>query len=248
MASRFIRLLCTAVIYAMSLFHVAAYASGPAEATLFNDLNEAFKDPDEIKGLPNVLILGDSISIGYTSPLRRRLANKANVYRASENCRDTGYAMANLDRWLGSRHWDVIHFNWGIWDTHLLDEKGQIIADEANYHGFSSIRFTPEQYAENLNKIVDRLQKTGAKLVWASTTPGMSRTGKRFEDIEALNAVAAEIMKKRGIPTDDLFSFVLPQAEKLQQADQFHFTDSGSNLLAGRVGESILDQIAATKD
>lgn len=248
MASRFIRLLCVTIICAMSLFQSAANASGPAEATLFNDLQEAFNNPEDIKGLPNVLILGDSISIGYTSPLRSRLANKANVYRASENCRDTGYAMANLDRWLGTRHWDVIHFNWGIWDTHLLDEKGQIIADEASHHGFSRIRFTPEQYAENLTKIVERLQKTGAKLVWASTTPGMSRTGDRFKDIEVRNAIAAEIMKKRGIPIDDLFSFVLPQAEKLQQADKFHFTDAGSNLLGGMVSESILGQLAAPKN
>jgi len=156
--------------------------------------------------------------------------------------------MINIDSWLGARHWDVIHFNWGIWDTHLLDEKGQIVADEASHHGFSRIRFTPEQYAENLTKIVDRLQKTGAKLVWASTTPGMSRTGDRFKDIEVRNAIAAEIMKKRGIPTDDLFSFVLPQAEKLQQADKFHFTEAGSNLLGVVVSESILGQLAATKD
>lgn len=32
------------------------------------------------------------------------------------NCGDTRSGIKNLDRWLGTNHWDVIHFNWGLWD------------------------------------------------------------------------------------------------------------------------------------
>ena len=47
-----------------------------------------------------------------------------------------------------------------------------------------NIRYTPQQYRENLTQLVNTLEKTGAKLIWASTTPIMSREGARFEDIK----------------------------------------------------------------
>ena len=39
-------------------------------------------------GLPRVLLIGDSISIGYTLPVRRLLAGKANVHRIAVNAND----------------------------------------------------------------------------------------------------------------------------------------------------------------
>ena len=62
--------------------------------------------------LPNVLILGDSISIGYTPVVRDALKSKANVIRPSANCGETRMGLAGIDDWLGDGKWDVIHFNW----------------------------------------------------------------------------------------------------------------------------------------
>ena len=99
--------------------------------------------------LPRVLLIGDSISRGYTMATRTALAGKANIHRAPENCGPTSNGLKKLDVWLGDGKWDVIHFNFGIHDRAT----------------------PPAQYEERLEKIVARLQKTGAKLVWASTTP-----------------------------------------------------------------------------
>ena len=73
--------------------------------------------------LPNVLILGDSISIGYTLGVRARLRGQANVFRPlaasrarPENCRDTRFGLEQLEAWISGHKWDVIHFNWGLWD------------------------------------------------------------------------------------------------------------------------------------
>ena len=73
--------------------------------------------------LPDVLILGDSISIGYTRAVRALLTGKANIYRAASangekpaNCGDTRMGLVGLEQWLGQRKWAVIHFNWGLWD------------------------------------------------------------------------------------------------------------------------------------
>src|SRR5262249_23387958 len=59
--------------------------------------------------LPRVLLIGDSVSRGYTQAARKALAGKANVHRAPENCGPTANGLNKLDVWLGDRHWKVIH-------------------------------------------------------------------------------------------------------------------------------------------
>ena len=91
--------------------------------------------------LPNVLVLGDSISIGYTKDVRKLLEGRANVFRpmrpdgkGPDNCGDTTIGLANLDRWLAGPRWDVIHFNWGLWDLCYRDanSKNQGNRDKVN--------------------------------------------------------------------------------------------------------------------
>lgn len=189
--------------------------------------------------LPRVLIIGDSISIGYTQPVRQNLMGQAEVSRPPVNCQHTAYGLSQIKKWIGKEKWDVIHFNWGIWDTHMLDANGQLILDEEKAVGPMHLRHTPEQYRENLEKLVTILEGTGAKLIFANTTPIMSRTGKRFEDVANLNKVALEVMQKHKIPVNDLYSAVLPNAEKWQTADKVHFNSDGNVELAELVTSAI---------
>ncbi|MDB4743989.1 SGNH/GDSL hydrolase family protein, partial [Planctomicrobium sp.] len=53
------------------------------------------------------------------------------------------------------------------------------------------------------------------------------------------NAVAAEIMKKNNIPTDDMFSFVKPQMDKLMLPANVHFTKPGSAALGKQAANEI---------
>ncbi len=212
---------------------------GPAEADLFLHLRDALTNPEENSGLPRVLLLGDSISIGYTIPVRRQFLGRAVVFHPPDNCQHTGYGLAKLNSWLGAKPWDVIHFNWGIWDTHYLDAAGALVTDESRNTGNWHIRYTPEQYGRNLSTLVDNLQATGARLIWASTTPIMKRSGARFEDITKLNTVAEEIMRKREITINDLYAFVLPRIVEWQSPDQVHFNDKSNEQLGRRVSEFI---------
>src|SRR4051812_36362010 len=170
----------------------------------------------EQKKLPRVLILGDSISLGYTELVRKELQGTADVHRPKENCQHTAYGLTRIKAWVGEEKWDVIHFNWGIWDTHMLSEKGALISNEAKFDGVMHLRHTPEKYRENLVKLVLAMEKTGARLIWASTTPIMSRTGQRFDDIKKFNAVAEGVTKERKIAINDLYTFVLPNAKVWQ--------------------------------
>jgi hypothetical protein len=207
-------------------------------ATLWLGAIGRAQDPPA-KKLPRVLIIGDSISLGYTEPVRKHLKGKAEVFRPNENCQHTAHGLARIKAWLGDGQWDVIHFNWGIWDTHMLDAQNRLVRDETK--GELHIRHTPEQYRANLTKLVEIMEKTGAKLIWASTTPIMSRKGPRFEDIKKLNAVAAEVMKERKIAVNDLYEHVLPHVKEWQSGDRVHFNAQGSDQLGKRVSERILE-------
>lgn len=169
--------------------------------------------------LPRVLLIGDSVSRGYTQPTRAALAGVANVHRAPANCGPTAAGVKNLEVWLGGGKWDVIHFNFGIHD------RGTPAAD----------------YVNRLEAIVARLEKTGARLVWASTTPIPDNPAQKqtARSIVEKNALAAEVMRKHGIPTDDLFAAITPRLADLQNPNDVHFTGAGYEFLGARVAAAI---------
>jgi len=216
-------------------------------------LKEPFVNPPGDPKLPNVLLLGDSISIGYTIPVRQFLLGKANVYRAPENCCHTGYALEQtvgsnhprLKTWLGTNQWNVIHFNWGIWDTHGIDKTTRALIQDESKVAPDQVRcrYSLAQYRTNLTEIVTMLQGTGARLIWASTTPLMNRKGARFDDVLKYNAVAAEVMKEHGIPINDLYTFTLSETKTWQHGDGCHFLPLGNQNLGEKVGNLILETL-----
>ncbi|MEX5491452.1 hypothetical protein ABFV43_21925, partial [Pseudomonas fulva] len=77
--------------------------------------------------------------------------------------------LEKIDKWLAAeKKWDVIHFNWGLWDLCYRNptSKNQGNRDKVN----GKILSTPEEYEKDLEKLVARLKTTGAKLIWANTT------------------------------------------------------------------------------
>jgi acyl-CoA thioesterase-1 len=193
--------------------------------------NPAFAKVTDDPSLPRVLLIGDSISIGYTLPTRELLAGKANVHRIATNGGPTTNGVANLDKWLGEgkeAKWDVIHFNFGLHDLKHIDGKRQV---------------SLEEYEKNLRQIVARLKKTGAKLIWATTTPvpeGDLNPPRSDADVVRYNQAAHAIMEEQGVAIDDLYAFVKPRLKELQRPVNVHFTDDGSKALARQVAASIL--------
>jgi acyl-CoA thioesterase-1 len=107
----------------------------------------------------------------------------------------------------------------------------------------------PDQYEKNLRELVKRLQATGAKLIWATTTPVPDSTTLRplrlETDVVKYNEIAARVMADNKIPTDDLFNVVLPQEAQLQVKNNVHFTKPAYQLLAQHVADSIKAALAA---
>jgi acyl-CoA thioesterase-1 len=208
-------------------------------ASLDAALAPALLPVDDVPGLPRVLLIGDSISIGYTREVRQRLAGRANVHRPPVNCGPTVLGLEQLERWLGSGHWDVIHFNFGLHDLKYMDDKGTYIVPGPHDRPLAS----PEEYAANLRKIVARLKGTGARLIFANSTPVPAGTVGRVAGSEqAYNVAAEQVMRDAGVPVDDLHALVT-QHPALQLPHNVHFTREGCEALADQVAAVVAAQL-----
>lgn len=215
-------------------FGAAAPMSGQTPAPK-ERIEPAFVPVEDAAGLPRVLLLGDSISIGYTLPVRELLKGKANVHRPPTNCSSTGNALNQLDSWLGKGKWDLIHFNFGLHDAKLPPE---------------GVRHAPPAvYEKNLRELVKRLQATAATLVWASTTPvpngGNLSPTRRFGSIDEYNAIARKVMAENGVKINDLNAEITPVLSTTQNPNDVHYTSEGSAILAKAVAESVAAGIAS---
>lgn len=106
--------------------------------------------------------------------------------------------------------WDVIHFNWGVWDMAYRDPKP---GDKWHSNKFTGKLTTPlDVFEKNLRELVAKMKATGATLVWGSITPMHQDIISRFaEDPPRYNAVAEKIMKENGILINDLYAESLRQ-------------------------------------
>ena len=183
-------------------------------------------------GLPRVLLIGDSISMGYTLPVRELLKGKANLHRIPANGGSTKDGVAKIDGWLDNGKWDVIHFNWGLHDLkHMKGDKLDLAGPQVS---------TLDEYEVNLRVLVKRMKATGAKLIWATTTPVPEGSdGRAAHDEMKYNEVASRVMKEMGVPTDDLHALCLPKLADWQLPENVHYKPEGSNGLAAKVAADI---------
>jgi len=198
----------------------------------------------EATSLPKVLIIGDSISNGYTKPLTELLAGKATVIHNPGNAQHSAFGLKNLEKWLGDTQWDVIHFNHGLHDLKYVDDNGKNTTSKEIGH----IQIGLKAYEKNMETIVLRLKQCGAALIFATTTPYPDKpAGPLREAFQAAkyNEVALEIMKKHEISVNDLYSFTLPRLKELQQPKNVHFTKQGSIVLAQEVQKHVMKELDA---
>lgn len=196
--------------------------------------------------MSRVLLLGDSISMGYTPRVVAVLTNEARVFRpvgtngAPENCEGTTRGVRDLDRWLslGNGKWDVIHFNFGLHD----------LKRESSTNGAGSNLATdlPQAdraaYRRQLENIILRLKSTGATLVLATTTPvpaGRVRPHREEQDVEDYNLIAVELARNHGVRINDLHEFALGRLPAIQRPVNVHFTDDGSRQLGDEVAGAV---------
>lgn len=214
-------------------------ASPNEQPTRKRAVNPAMVAVQETPGLPRVLLIGDSISIGYTVPVRKLLNGKANVIRPLTNCGPSSRGIEQIDQWLGDGKWDVIHFNFGLHDLvyYSADGKKRLVdpASEGARHQVSL-----EQYEQNLQTLVARMKKTGAVLIWCSTTPvPEGAPGRKADEAIDFNKVALKVMNENNVLINDLHAFAASQLADIQLPKNVHFSPAGSQTLAEQVVRAI---------
>ena len=219
--------------------------SGPDPIALFPPISDptepAYAAPVHRPGRPRVLLLGDSISIGYTLPVRAALADVATVCRPAANCGQTAYALQHLETWLGPEPWRVIHFNFGLHDLKFLDPAGNYVPPDQGR------QVTPlEVYRANLTAIVQRLAATGASLIFATTTPVPPGAAGRPAGSEVpYNRCAREIMQAHGVALNDLWALAVRHQDEFLCPRDVHFTPAGKQALAAQVAAHLRTALAA---
>lgn len=227
-------LLCLLVVSNLS----AADAPAKAKTRAPRAPNPALAKIEDVAGLPRVLLIGDSISIGYTLPVRELLKGKANVHRIPTNGGPTTNGLKGLTAWLGESKWDVIHFNWGLHDLKYIQEDPSKRADPKA--AGSHLQVPLADYEKNLTTLVDQLKKTGAKLIWCNTTPVPEGSDGRIGgDEKKYNEAAARVMTAAGIPTDDLCAHAAAKLKDVQLPANVHYSPDGYKYLAEKVAGEI---------
>jgi lysophospholipase L1-like esterase len=197
--------------------------------------------------LPRVLLLGDSISIGYTPFVQQMLNGKAVVMRPmaangqrAENCAGTTNGVRHVDRWLkidGGR-WDVIHFNFGLHDLkRVMPDSGKNSNDPTDPR-----QAEPDAYERQLREIAAKLKASGATLIFCTTTPvpeGGVTPHRDVEDSQRYNAIGRRIAAEFGAGINDLWAVAQPRLKEIQQPVNVHFTRDGSEFLARHVVKAI---------
>lgn len=166
---------------------------------------------------PRMLFLGDAIHSQMISVAAKELSGTVRIeFPRGVTPSNTGEALEQIDRLLGTGEWDLIYFNFGLGDLLHRDPRTKEIRGMSRHVG--GIRVTSHaDYEKNLDAIVKRLKQTGARLVWAHTTPiinagasGLFEPGSAAE----YNKIAETVMSRHDVPINDVHAYVMAQFKK----------------------------------
>ena len=204
--------------------------------------------------MKNVVLIGDSIRLGYEKEVRELLGDDVQIFSPKENCRYTKFTLWGMFSWMeswGSPKVDLIHWNTGIWDLHRCTADGLL--------------FTPlDEYVEVNRRLAIQMESYTKNLIWATIIPGGPALDKKMPvnslintdatapkvyltdymdvwnaDVRRYNEAATALMQSRGIRVNDLYSVVSENLEEYISDDGIHPSPSGYSALAKKVAAEI---------
>lgn len=181
--------------------------------------------------MKNVLLVGDSIRLGYDKAVKASLDGKANVYFPEENCRFASYVLRYIHEYKGlvkNGDVDVLHWNAGLWDCLRLFEEDP---------------HTPiDVYAYYIDRICVRIKKVfpNARVIFATSTSvqseRMSVNFKRYnEEIERYNEAAVAVVKKHGLEVNDLYAASVSLPAEAHSDAVHYYTPMGTEAFTKQV-------------
>ena len=188
--------------------------------------------------MKNVLLIGDSIRMGYDKAVKKTLEGKANVYFPAENCRFASYVLRYIHEYgslVKDGDVDVIHWNAGLW--------------EEEPH-------TPiDVYAYYIERICVRIKKSfpNAKVIFATSTrvqsEKMQKDFKRYnEEIEKYNEAAVQVVKKHGFDVNDLYAVSATLPDEAHSDPVHYYTPMGTEAFTNAVLSYVLSTLGIDEE
>lgn len=178
--------------------------------------------------MKKVLLLGDSIRMGYDSYVKDILEGEFQVlYDEEDNGRFAAYTLWQANQ-LFKKYgkFDVVHWNNGYWDMNIESPMTEPI-------------HPVEEYIHFLKRIIKLIRENGAKIIFATTTPildsGRSAdntgTGAQInydnEWVKKYNEAAKSLMAEENIPVNDLYGLCMEDGNLYKCEDMLHLTEEG---------------------
>jgi hypothetical protein len=181
------------------------------------------RPPHADPALPNVLLLGDSITRNYFPGVTKGLKGAANVYLMAMS---TSVGDPRLPRQIEefaameNVAFRVVHFNNGM-------------------HGWN---YTEAQYKTALPDLlhsVEQIAPSHHAIIWATTTPVQIQAfnGATNERINERNRIAQALFSSLGITIDDQHALMMKHLDTYE--DTVHFGPAGAALMGDQAAETI---------
>ena len=185
--------------------------------------------------MKKILLIGDSIRMGYDKYVKMSFEGVAEVKYPEENCRFTTYVIRQMIEWKNRLYpegdVDLVHINAGLWDT-LRMEDGEML-------------LSIEEYEKNMDRIFKllKLYFPSAKFIFATSTPVVEKhfgvLKRRNSDVEAYNAVASQIAISHGAVINDLYSLMAAAPEEYHSDVTHYYSKEGTRLITDQVLSTI---------
>jgi len=188
--------------------------------------------------MKKVILIGDSICLGYQSLVQQALTGYAEVWTPEINGGDSRNILEHLKVWVQTSQPDVVHINCGLHDLKKPFDTGLLAVPIS-------------EYSLNVHTILNQLRQSVPLVLWATTTPvntGWHHERKGFDrfedDVVSYNDAAKTVTRILKVPVNDLYSAVMTAGrDRLLLPDGVHFTAGGYALLGEQVAAMLLSTI-----
>ena len=190
--------------------------------------------------MKKIVLIGDSIRMGYDKYVKEALAGVAEVYYPEENCRFAEYVLRYAHEWKSNGKWgddvDLVHWNAGLWDAL------ELFGDEP--------LSTVDYYESVISRIDKRLRMLfpNAKIVFATSTAVKEEWAtpefrRHNSTIEKYNAAAVRALADTDTVINDLYPYSASMPDSYRSDWVHYYTPEGTELMGGRVISVICDMI-----
>lgn len=188
--------------------------------------------------MKKVILIGDSIRMGYAKYVKEALEGSAEVYHSVDSARFSTYLFRFLPDWKRNEGWgddiDLVHWNVGLWDVLEIDGEG--VLNDA------------ETYKKNIGRLYRKIKSLfpNAKQVFATSTSvieeGYKGSYKRHNCyIEQYNEIAKKVLAECGVPVHDLYELTKNMPAEYR-SDMTHFdTPEATKIIGDRIVSVICD-------